>query len=310
MTTLQIIFLVIFCVTIFVALICFAIVEISYQISLRRNNFVVKNIHKNTYKNLDKYQIDFAWWDKQNVKNVSIKSQDNLNLCAKIIEKNNNQFAVVVHGYGAEGSEMQQYAKMFVDFGFSVLVPDNRAHGKSEGKTITRGYKDKYDVLSWIKFVNKNYNPEKIVVLGMSMGGATVCMLSGLDLPKNVKAIISDCAYTNAYDILQNTQKNSALRYLPAMKMFNKYAKKRAGFVLKDADAISAVQKTKVPILYVHGNKDDFVPFYMQDLLYNNTPKNLRQKVVIENSEHAENLVKGGEFYKQEVSKFLDKYAK
>lgn len=311
MTALEIVFLVLGLVLAIAILFFFLASEVMYRICLKRENITTKIISKVTYKNLHKYKFDFSWWNSVVVKKIYLNSSDNIKLCGKIIENNKNKFAIVVHGYGANSSEMQLYAKMFYDFGFSVVAPDNRAHGDSDGKTITMGYHDKFDILRWIEYINQNYNNPEIVVFGLSMGGATVCMLSGLELPENVKAIVSDCAYTSAYDIFKEIQQKSIVfSIIPLVKLFDVYSKKRVGFRPSEANALLGVSQTKTPILFIHGSRDKFVPFYMQTLLYDITPKHLRDKLVIKGVGHAECLPSAENQYKDKVKEFLQKYIK
>lgn len=284
-------------------------VEFRYHICLKRDNLAVRIISKKIYGNLKKYDMDFSWWANVYSKNVSINSFDKLKLVGKVVENDKTKFAIVVHGYGARGMEMQNYAKMFCEFGYSVLVPDNRGHGDSKGKFVSMGYYDKFDILKWIEFLNETYNNPSIVVFGLSMGAATVCMLSGLELPTNVKAIVSDCAYTSAYDIFKTIHKKSVIfGILPTMQLFNIYSKKRVGFYLKDANAEVAVSKTKTPILFIHGNKDKFVPFYMHQKLYLSAPQNLREKYVVDGAVHATSIVVGGKEYREKVKSFIEKF--
>ena len=309
MTMIEIIFLVVGLVLAIAILFFFFASEIMYRICLKRENIATRIISKVTYKNLHKYKFDFSWWNSVVVKKIYLTNKDNLKLCGKVIENNTSKFAIVVHGYGANSSEMQLFAKMFYDFGFSVVAPDNRGHGDSEGKTITMGYYDKFDIQEWIEYINKNYNNPEIVVFGLSMGGATVCMLSGLELPPNVKAIVSDCAYTSAYDIFREVQNKSIIfSIIPLMHLFDLYSKKRAKFSIREANALIAVAQTKTPILFIHGSRDSFVPFYMQTLLYDATPEHLRDKFVVKGVGHAECLPSAETEYKDKVKEFLQKH--
>ena len=132
--------------------------------------------------------------NSQNYTDEYITSSDNLKLHSYKIQNTipSNKWAIVVHGYTSEGINMSSYAKKYYDMGFNVLIPDLRAHGLSEGDYIGMGFDDRLDIISWINnILSKNPNAE-IVLHGVSMGAATVCMTSGEDLPSNVKAIVSD----------------------------------------------------------------------------------------------------------------------
>ena len=188
MNTLSIIFLVIgvvaICTIVFLLVTC----EFIYRFAIKRNSIVSRIVEKFFYRDIDKYKMDFSWWSGKNIEKYEIKSKDGLKLVGHFVPNITNKVALVVHGYGAKAMEMQTYCKMFFDLGYSVLAVDDRGHGESEGKNITMGYNDRYDISNWVDFIvskNKHY---KIVVFGLFMGAASVCLYSGLKKPRNVKA--------------------------------------------------------------------------------------------------------------------------
>ena len=127
--------------------------------------------------------------------------------------------------------------------------------------------------------------------------------------PQNVKAIISDCAYSSAYDVFNNiANKSIILSIIPTMKAYNIYLKYRIGFKLTDVEPKEMVKKCDVPILFIHGDKDMFVPFYMRDVLYNNTSSKFRHKLTINKAGHALSLPLANEKYKNTVYNFLNEY--
>lgn len=287
---------------IFVFIMC----EIVYRLTLKKNSIASRIINRYVYKNLKKYNMDFSWWGKIPHEELCIKSHDKLNLYARYIKNKTNNLAIVVHGYGANSLEMQQYAKMFYEFGFSVLAPDNRAHGNSDGKVITMGFEDRKDVLTWIKYMLKQNSNFNIVVFGLSMGAATTCMLSGMKTPDNVKCFISDCAYSSAFDVFEGISEMSVFMHiLPIMRIFNYYSKLRAGFFVRDVVPANEVKKCTKPILLIHGDKDFFVPFYMQDRIYSNIDEKLRRKLVIKGAEHAQSIAMDKKMYFEAVNSFL-----
>lgn len=308
MTVLEIVFLSLFLVIAVSAVYLLISSEIKYLLTLRRGCLFGKIIYKYTIKTKRKYNIDLSWWDSVKIENVEILSKDELKLHGYFLHKNDKKIAVVVHGYGTQAVAMQQYAKMFYNFGFSVLTIDQRAHGKSQGKCIGMGYFEHIDLGLWVDYVVKRYPDCEIVVFGLSMGGATVCLYSGDKKPKNVKAIISDCAYSGAYDVVENLCEQSIiLNFFPSLSVYNFYLKFRAKFRLSEIDVKTKIKNSDVPILLIHGNKDKFVPFYMQDVLYQNAPQNLVEKYVVAGAGHAESMTIAGEEYVKRVSSFLSK---
>ena len=261
--------------------------------------------------NGDNLRDDEKWLEEEsNYTESYIDSFDNLNLHAYIVNQNNNtdKWAIVVHGYAGNGKLMSSKAKYFYEMGYNVLIPDLRGHGKSEGEYIGMGLKDRLDIISWINFIIEN-NPESEIVLhGTSMGAATVLMASGENLPSNVKAIISDCAYTSVWDQFNyeiETYLNLPTSYI--INVTNMITKLKAGYSFKEASAINAVKKSTVPILYIHGDMDKFVPYSMMDELYNAT-KSPKKKLTIEGAEHGNSHLIAPYIYWLTINDFLQQY--
>lgn len=246
--------------------------------------------------------------EKSNYSDKYIESYDKLQLHSYVVNQNSNKWAIVVHGYGGSGKLMSDKSKYFYDMGYNVLIPDLRGHGKSEGDYIGMGWKDRLDIISWINFIIKENPNAEIVLHGTSMGAATVLMTSGENLPSNVKAIVADCAYTSAWDEF-SYQLETYLK-VPSyyiLNVTNMVTKLKAGYSLKEASALECVKKATVPILFIHGDKDKFVPYSMMDKLYDATisPK---EKLTIEGGEHANSDLVSPFLYWLTVEDFLNQY--
>ena len=246
--------------------------------------------------------------EKSNYSGKYIESYDKLQLHSYVVTQNSNKWAIVVHGYGGSGKLMSDKSKYFYDMGYNVLIPDLRGHGKSEGDYIGMGWKDRLDIISWINFIIKENPNAEIVLHGTSMGAATVLMTSGENLPSNVKAIVADCAYTSAWDEFSyqlETYLKVPSSYI--LNVTNMVTKLKAGYSLKEASALECVKKATVPILYIHGDKDKFVPYSMMDKLYDATisPK---EKLTIEGGEHANSDLVSPFLYWLTLEDFLNQY--
>ena len=246
--------------------------------------------------------------EKSNYSDKYIESYDKLQLHSYVVNQNSNKWAIVVHGYGGSGKLMSDKSKYFYDMGYNVLIPDLRGHGKSEGDYIGMGWKDRLDIISWINFIIKENPNAEIVLHGTSMGAATVLMTSGENLPSNVKAIVADCAYTSAWDEF-SYQLETYLK-VPSyyiLNVTNMVTKLKAGYSLKEASALESVKKATVPILFIHGDKDKFVPYSMMDKLYDATisPK---EKLTIEGGEHANSDLVSPFLYWLTVEDFFNQY--
>lgn len=282
-----------------------------YYISLARKSLTSKIIQKHLKNNYDKFKFDFEWFEMHDSKVLSIKSNDGYNLVAKYYKKSEgNKLAIVCHGYGADYREMGLYVKYFYNNGYNVLIPQFRAHGESEGKRIGMGWPDRLDLKKWIDSMVK-INPDcKIVLFGLSMGASTVCMTVGENLPKNVKCAISDCAYANAYD--QFAFVSTKMKICPKfiIKMYNSFLKMAFKINLKNFDAIKQVKKAKVPMLFIHGTEDEFVPFENLQKLYDAYPGKTKNKYACKNALHAMSYPSNEKEYEKVLETFLKKYYK
>lgn len=246
--------------------------------------------------------------EKSNYSDKYIESYDKLQLHSYVVSQNSNKWAIVVHGYGGSGKLMSDKSKYFYDMGYNVLIPDLRGHGKSEGDYIGMGWKDRLDIISWINFIIKENPNAEIVLHGTSMGAATVLMTSGENLPSNVKAIVADCAYTSAWDEFSyqlETYLKVPSSYI--LNVTNMVTKLKAGYSLKEASALECVKKATVPILYIHGDKDKFVPYSMMDKLYDAT-SSPKEKLTIDGGEHANSDLVSPFLYWLTVEDFLNQY--
>lgn len=258
----------------------------------------------------DKNLNDAQKWleEKSNYSDKYIESYDKLQLHSYVVSQNSNKWAIVVHGYGGSGKLMSDKSKYFYDMGYNVLIPDLRGHGKSEGDYIGMGWKDRLDIISWINFIIKENPNAEIVLHGTSMGAATVLMTSGENLPSNVKAIVADCAYTSAWDEFSyqlETYLKVPSSYI--LNVTNMVTKLKAGYSLKEASALECVKKATVPILFIHGDKDKFVPYSMMDKLYDAT-SSPKEKLTIDGGEHANSDLVSPFLYWLTVEDFLNQY--
>lgn len=254
-----------------------------------------------------------AWMEKQELVRWTEQSSDDLKLVANYLaaDKPSNTTIILAHGYrGTSGKvEMAGLAKMYHEkFGYNVLMPDARAHGESEGENIGFGWPERKDYVQWInQVIEKNGTDEEIALHGVSMGSSTVLMTSGEDLPKQVKSIIADCGYTSMDAELSYQLKAMfhlpSFPIIPTASLINKF---KEGFYFSEASAIDAVSKTDLPIFYIHGDEDAFVPTYMVDELYDAT-NSYKEKWIVKGAEHGQAYTVDPETYEEKVRQFLNK---
>lgn len=253
-----------------------------------------------------------AWLSAQQTETMAITSDDGLKLVGTYISAPEpaGRTAILVHGYAANRQSMLGFARVFVEeLGYHVLMPDMRAHGDSEGEIIGFGWLDRFDVIRWIERVLQQHSPEEQIVLyGISMGGSTVMMTAGETLPGNVKAIIEDCGYTSVKDELAVQMKQLyGLPSFPLIQATSLVTRHRAGFYLGDASAVQQVKKTSLPILFIHGEADTFVPYAMLQPLYE-AAAGPKEWYAVPGAGHGEAYSANPEQYVATLRSFLDKY--
>ena len=241
------------------------------------------------------------------VENLTLKSFDGLELCAKKFfpAENSNRWAILVHGYGRDGTYAYDYAEEYLKRGWNVLVPDLRAAGESGGEFITMGALESRDVFDWAAKISSENPDAKIVLHGVSMGAATVLMTAALE-PKNLVAVVEDCGYTSAYEMFTaQVEKIFGLPEYPVMPCANLVCKFKTGVKISDAAPLEVVNKITVPVLFIHGDDDGLVPFEMMGRLFDAcaAPK---EKFVVAGAGHADAKRENPAAYFDKVFAFLE----
>ena len=197
---------------------------------------------------------------------VYITSRDGLKLSALYYHAADGApIQIFCHGYRSMSQrDFAGIHEIATSLGHNLLMIDQRAHGKSEGKTITFGIKESADVLGWIEYLRGRFGDVPIVLYGVSMGAATVLMASGEKLPDNVKCVIADCPMSSALEIIKRVSSGMG----PGSSfagMLARISARMHGFKLTSNSPVEAVKRAEIPILILHGDEDDFVPCYMSE---------------------------------------------
>lgn len=255
---------------------------------------------------------DYAWIRSQKREELELTSFDGLKLRATWIEAetNTNTTVILAHGYTGRGYDMSAFAKFYVEeLGYNVLMPDDRGHGASEGNYISFGWHDRLDYIDWMQTVIMRTGADSEVILhGISMGAATVLMASGEKLPPQIKAIIADCGYTSVHaELTYQLKQMFKLPPFPFIPLTSLYTKLKSGYGFKEASALEQVKKTQLPVLYIHGEEDDFVPTTMVYELYEHSGGD-KYLFTVPHAAHGTAFVIDPDGYKQAVRDFLAKY--
>ncbi len=217
--------------------------------------------------------------------------------------------AVIVHGYGDNHLVFLYLARMYRDeLNYNILLPDLQYHGYSEGDAIQMGWFDRYDVEKWAEFAHETFKDDFMVVHGVSMGAATVMMMSGDELPPYIRAFVEDCGYASVWDQLAVNLKDSF--HLPPFPLLNSAStvtKHRYGWSFKEASSVKQLAKCERPMLFIHGDADDFVPFSHLQKNYDAKVKGYKEMWVAKGAVHANSYAKYPKEYTQHVRDFLAK---
>lgn len=199
---------------------------------------------------------------------VSIVSRDGLKLSGRYYHvKDGAPLDIGFHGYRSHPlTDFSGGTELSFQMEHNVLLIDQRAHGRSEGSTITFGIRERFDLLDWVDYALSRFGKDvEILIYGVSMGGATVLMASDLNLPENVKGIIADCPFSKPLDVILYVGKSTSFPNWLIKPFALLAARIYGGFDLLETDALRAVQNTKVPILILHGEDDRYVPCEMSE---------------------------------------------
>lgn len=252
------------------------------------------------------------WFHEVQPQSLTITSFDGISLAAWYVPAKNARGTVIcMHGY--HGSPMGDFSlavRFFHDHNWNVLLPHERAHGESGGTYLTFGVREKVDCRDWAKLIaEKNGAYLPIVLYGISMGCATVIASTELALPKNIACILADCGYTSPHAEIAHVLKTSYhLPLFPVLTIADILVRIKAGFKLKAFSTIDILKKNTIPVLFIHGGADDFVPTAMSHQNYAAciAPKELH---IVQNAPHAINFALGGDECKRVIAAFIKKHA-
>ena len=246
---------------------------------------------------------------KRDCEEIYITSFDNLKLYGRYYHMTDG--APVYLGFnGYRGTAVRDLcgaAMIAKTTGQNLLIVSQRAHDKSQGRTTTFGVKERYDCLAWINYVVNRFGKDvKICLNGVSMGAATVLLASGLDLQKNVFAVVADCPYSAPSDIIKKVVKEMKLPPRLIYPLIALSARIYGGFSPSKVSVVEAVKKAKVPILLVHGESDNLVPVNMSEKIAE--ANSLVERHVFPGAEHGMSYMMDEQRYLSIVKTFCEKH--
>lgn len=253
----------------------------------------------------------YEWFDAMKPADIYLMAKDKVQLHAHYFaqKQNNHRYMILFHGFHGYVKELSFEAKHFYEMGYQLLMPSMRGHGMSGGAMITMGLLEHQDACQWIRYLKQMDPKAEIVLYGVSMGAATTLMALAEPEGAWIKAAISDCAYTKAIDVFDfYLSQHLHLPYRWYLYASNDFLYHRTHISLKESKPINIVDQITTPILFIHGDGDDLVPFSMMQQLYDKATCE-KEMLCIPNAGHALASSKDPITYFTHVDAFLAKHA-
>ncbi len=259
---------------------------------------------------LDEMKLGEEWIRAQDMEEVGIVSHDGLKLVGHFLNAHTKRTLILFHGYRSRAyRDFSCVAEYYRSLGFNLLFVDQRAHGKSEGQHITFGVKERFDCVRWAEYIDRRIGGE-IFLDGISMGASTVLMASGEKLPESVKGIIADCGFTSPAEIMEKVM--TVDLKIPKMPLFVPVAwmiRLRAHFAVDEYSTLEAMKNNRLPILFIHGREDKFVPCEMTVRTYE-ACRAEKEMVLVDNAGHGVSYMMEPERCRAALNEFLNRYSR
>ncbi|MBE6715978.1 MAG: alpha/beta hydrolase [Ruminococcaceae bacterium] len=265
-----------------------------------------KKIHDNDERELWFNEQQFTEYEIENAEGKIVKGYF---LPAK---KTSDVYVFCAPGFKTDAKRQFRFiAKYFHDKNINIFMIDHRASGESDGRYISFGMYEYYDAMQWLYFMKETFgNDIKIILYGVSMGAATVNNMCGdASLPENVKFVISDCSFTSPWELFRYSLKNAHWPVFPLLQGVNMYNRIFNRFSFKDCNTpIESVKYMKLPVLFIHGKRDNFVPWQMVNKLYDECSSPDKELFIVEDAPHCACYLKAPEEYEAKINKLIEKY--
>jgi len=275
--------------------------------------FLENVVHPNTidykehyYFELQKGRFSESWFHELEKEEIYIKSVYGYNIHGFYFNNRSHHTIILIHGITSSMWASVQYIEMFYNRGYNVLIYDQRNHGQSEGRFTTMGAFEQIDAKTVVEYAKKKSGKGVVGLHGVSMGAATALMTAALT--PYVDFVIEDCGYTSTIDELSYRLKEDyQLPPFPFVQIAEAIARKKYGFDFHSYSPLKAVKQMEIPVLFLHGDKDTFVPYNMVHALYR-AKKGKKEFHGFKDSIHATSYSDHKREYKEVVYAFLDKY--
>ena len=252
------------------------------------------------------------WYEEAEKTRMEVYTRDGSKRHAYLIktEKPSHKYVITCHGYTSKPSDMGFYGFEFQKRGYNVVIPALDGHADSETNKISMGWHDRLIVVALAYRIADEDPDSQIILHGNSMGGATVMMATGEKMPPNVKCCIEDCGYTSVWDEYRVQLKEMFhISKLPVLQAADTATKLHSKFSFKEASALNQVRKSVTPTLFIHGERDTFVPFWMLETNYSAAVCE-KDKLAVPDAVHGVSSLVHPELYWSKIDEFTAKYVK
>ncbi|MCB2288596.1 alpha/beta hydrolase [Clostridium sp. CS001] len=254
---------------------------------------------------VEKGTIDIKKYNELEKQEVYIDSQYGYKLHGLFFPNNNSKRVIILcHGVTWSLYGSVKYMDMFLKRGFAVFIYDHRNHGLSGGKDTSYGYYEKFDLKKCTDWIFNKLGKKAVIGLhGESMGAGVA--LQNIAIDQRIRFCIEDCGYSDAYDLFKHRlQKDYNIKNKFLIKLSSIIAKLRVGWYFEDVSPISTLHNIEIPILFIHGEDDDYVPAIMCKQMY--SVKNCYKELYMPSSTgHVQAYLNNKDEYEERVDKFL-----
>lgn len=241
----------------------------------------------------------------------TIQSHDGLKLYADLYPADESAFKgsiLLAHGFRGSGrGDFACVIDMYHNYGFDILLIEQRAHGRSEGKRKGLGVLERHDIVRWAHFLAQRKPGQPIILSGISMGAASVLMAADLDLPEEVRGIVADCGFTSPDEIIRWLVRQMHLPEKLMMPVFRLVAKPVLGYGLRDCSTTETLARSHYPLALVHGEEDRLVPCYMSKQNYDAAICTDKHLSIIPKATHGLSFLVDNEGCRENLFAFLDR---
>ncbi|MBQ6431269.1 MAG: alpha/beta hydrolase [Oscillospiraceae bacterium] len=250
------------------------------------------------------------WLNAQETERISVTSYDGLKLAATYLPCENARGTLLLfHGWrGGPVADFGYSLKYYHSLGLNLLLVHERAQGKSAGKYMTFGIRERRDVHTWVKWHAERFGDGiPMLLAGVSMGASTVLMACGEPFEGDVRAVFADCGFTGPKEIFSAVSRSMHLPPRLYVSAVGLWARCLAGFRLNEYSTLDAMKTMTLPVLFAHGEADSLVPCEMSKRNYEACASADKTLLLVPGAKHGQSFPVAPERYTEAIASLLDR---